>query len=641
MQAELVSSLTVSKLKVGEVVLAKLTKEWTVEHCTMPRGAVVSGRVTSLTPKSQSSKVSSVGLLFEANCGEAVTQPLLWIALLAPDNSGLAGLHDGNPVAVQALRNASFGEGGGIGSSGIESHVDMSGRQNPSLPAFLGPAPDRSHPRPTSVFTGQVWGLEGMTLSAGTGTLGSSVLSSKKKSLQLPVGTVLVLSGTSTPLPPQAAAASAETRPVRPAAVTQDEPAFALSEACQPATCAVAPHGGGEVASSVTPVQTISLGGLNYHRLRSAEMMDLEFGAALAYLGPDRLLFTFNPHGLITRSAQDDPVSQPHMVTAVVFNLRTSAIEARYSWRVGDDRQYLWQLTGDRVLLHDGERLRMLAPDLEGAGLKEIAAVPLSSRLAFVRIAPDRRHLAVGVVRELHTPDVHAKLVEANVNGAEEEVLVMLLDAELAPIEKTRQSSFAMPPVLSDRGLVTLLHGGGERWRYQEKGWGGEVRTVARLRSACIPEMTSLSSGLFFVSGCDTRASSRWYRVLRSDGSVALKGTLLSGDMKPLPVADLSGNTFGLALPTAREGYVPTSPFHGVDLSSEAVRVFRSADGRTVFSMGMHAPAPTKQPMAFAPDGAQLAVLDGDEVKIFALGPTAASSSVHVASKAGAPDATR
>ncbi len=630
LQAEIVTSLSVSRLKNGDRVLLKLTKEWTSGSCTLPGGSAIVGHITALTLRSQSSKVTSVGLLFDPICGETVAQPLTWIAVLAADDSDLAGLHSGNPVAVQALRSASFGEGGGLGpaSNTKANHTDLSGRQNPNLPAFLGPAPDRSKPRPTVVKTGEVWGIPDLALSVSTGPVGSSVLSSRKKDLRLSVGTVLVLSTSAPPLSGQAARPAEAPRRILPAAAMEG-PAFAVSEQCHPPTCAVAPHSGVAVSGSPVPVEAISLKGLGYHRLKAAEMLAFEYGAALAYLGSDHLLFTFNPHTLIGRVPGDDPASHPHMVRAVVFNLRTSAVESSSEWRVADDRQYLWPLPGERILVHEGDRLRLLGP-----ALGEIAAIPLGSRLAFVRSAPDRRHIVAGVIRELHTPDDHAKLAEANANGAEEEVSAILLDENLRPIEKTRQSSFAMPFLLSNAGRVTLLHAGGERWRYQEKSWAGDSRTLARLTSACIPEMTTLSSGLFFVSGCDTKTESRWYHVLRSDGSVALKGTLLSQDMEPLPLADYDGGSFALVLSTARDGYRMDSPFHGNDLTSEVARVFRSSDGRNLFDAAIKAPAPTRQPMAFGPGGAQIAVLDGEQIMIYALDVTVPDRRLHLASQA-------
>ena len=404
------------------------------------------------------------------------------------------------------------------------------------------------------------------------------------------------------------------------------DPAAAFREVCEPSTCSVVPHGGQLLSSTAQAAQTIPLGSLSYRHLKAAEMLEFEYGAALAYLGPGHLLFTFNPHTLVPRVGEADPADHPHMVRAVLFNLKTSSVEATYDWRVGDDRQYLWPIAEDRVLVHSGDRLRILAlrdrqaeTGVAASALEEVVSIPLASRLAFVRSAPDRRHIAVGVVRELHTAEVHKKLAEANSNGAEEEVSVQLLDGELRPIGGSRQSSYALAPVVSNDGRIVLLHAGGERWRYQETSWTGTTRTFARLRSACIPEMSTLSSSLYFVTGCDVNAADRWYRVLRGDGTTVLKGELLSQDLEPLPVADLSSDAVALALPSARAGYVPHSTFHGADLSSEVVRVFRSSDGRGVFTARIHAPAPTRQPIAFAPGGAQIAMLDGEEIVIYAL----------------------
>lgn len=648
-QAELVASLSTSRLKVGDRVLAKLKQEWTYAGCTVPRGSALIGRVIDVGIRSKTSKITSVALLFDLSCGDAAAQPLTWIALLAPDDSDLAGLHDGNPVARQALRSASFGESNSLKSptNTRSNYTDLAGRQDPSLPAFLGPASDRSQPRPTSVVTGQVWGIHDLTLGVSSGPLGSSVLFSGKKDIHLPMGSVLVLS------PPRAPAAtnflatnSASAHPAPPnlsfapaaSAVDTDRPPFA--DLCQPPTCALVPRSGALV--SAAPTQTIPLHTLNYHHLKSAEMRDFEFGAALAYLGPNHLLFTFNPHTLIERHPTDDPATHPHMVRAVLFNLAISTIEATYDWRVDDDRQYLWPLADDQVLVHSGDRLRILAltapptsPPTSGdpaanialsaatlpTVLQEVNSVPLSSPLAFVRTAPDRRHIAVGVLHELHTKDTHKALSEANANGAEEEVSILLLDQALQPVGSSRQSSYAAPPVFSNSGRITLLHSGGDRWRYAETSWSGAPRTLARLRSACIPELSSLTADLFFVVGCDVNTTDRWYRVLRSDGTLALRGTLLLHEMPPLPIARPSGEAFALALPSARIGYSANSPFHGADLASEVVRIFRASDGQSLLSVRIHAPSPIRQPLAFAPGGTHIAVLDGEQIVIYPMGP--------------------
>ena len=636
-QAELVGSLSSANLRIGDRVLAKLKQEWTNGGCTLPRGSALTGHVTSLDLWSRTSKFTRVGLLFDVACATETVQPLTWIALLGPDDSDLAGLHDSNPVARQALRSASFDESNSLKSptNTQSNHTDLSGRQDPSLPAFLGPAPDRSHPRPTSVSTGQVWGIHDLTLGVSTGPLGSSVLSAPKKNLHLVAGSVLVLSPTHTPATSYSAASTPAAPPsstfaaATPAALET----AVFADLCQPPTCALIPRFGGLLP--VSPAQTIPLHTLNYHHLKSAEMRDFEFGAALAYLGPNHLLFTFNPHTLVPRHPTDDPANHPHMVRAVLFNIATATIEAAYDWRVNDDRQYLWPLADDQVLVHSEDRLRILAlnsrptPGPAGsasgvatppAALEEINSVPLSSSLAFVRTAPDRQHIAVGVLHELHAKDVHKALAEANANGAEEEVSILLLDQALQPIGSSRQSSFAAPPVFSNSGRIHLLHSGGDRWRYAETSWSGSPRTLAHLRSACIPELSSLTADLFFVMGCDVSTTDRWYRVLRSDGSTALKGTLLLHEMPPLPIARISGEAFALALPSARIGYSANSPFHGRDLASEVVRIFRASDGQSLLSIGIHAPSPTRQPLAFAPGGTHIAVLDGEQIVIYPIG---------------------
>lgn len=637
LEAELVSALHSGKVQPGDRVLAKLVYEWKGNNCTLPRGSALVGHVAERKPWNTQGRVTSVRLVFEAPCAQTAAVPLTWIALMAPDDSDLAGLHDGNPVERQAFRSTSFGEGGGIGAptNTQSNHTDLSGRQDPSLPVSIAPAPDRAHPRPSSIGVGQVWRIRDLSLSVATGSPGGSVLSSPKKELHVARGAVLVLLPTAEFASGSGAAANGASPPgiERALQVSASKPAKTAaslrgpmpesSEGCQPATCSVVRHALLSSAPTSVPLQRLSLAGLPYHRLSSAEMTDFEYGAALAFLGPEHLLFTFNPRTLVPRHAEDDPHSRAHMVRAVLFDLRTGAVENTADWRVSDDRQYLWIMDGDRVLVHADGSLRVL-----DAHLRQLASLLLTSPLAFVRTSPDNTHIAVGQVHELHSTDVHTSLAEENSSGPEEEVVVSLVNAGLQSLSTTRQSSYALPPVLSDRGNISLIHEGGTRWHYEETSWSGEKRIVARIQSTCLPNMASLSNALLFANGCDVSVTRRWYRVLRMDGTAVLKGSLSSQDTQPFPAADSSGDAFAVALPVVRTGYSPGSTFHGADLSSEEVSAYRFADGHPLFSVPFHAPSPTRQPIAFAPRGHRLAVLDGDHILIYAVPVTERSPRV-------------
>lgn len=617
-EAELVSSLKVPGAKQGDRILAKLEKVWSYQGCTLPRGSVIAGIVKSITEAGvDKAKETQVSLLFSVSCGDMKDQALRWIALLGPEDLDLAGLHDGNPVAVQAFRSSSFGEGGGVGSGAAtqQNHVDLSGRQTPNFPVFVDPVRDTRVPRPAAVKTGEVWRIPRLSLRVSEGPEKSSVLSTTKKHLSVPSHATVVLT-----LPGEAPPTIGETTSVVAAAGTVGNRGAATAPlpsekiACEPSTCAFAPSTE-ESGADPRPVKTLSLSGLGYRRLRAAELQDLEYGAAMAFLGTDRLLFTFDPHTLISRSTEDAPESAAHMVRGVIFNLETGEAEQSLDWRVSDTKQYLWQMSQGQVLVHNGDSLSWIGGGGDESG--ELATLKLSGPLAFVRSSPDRRHFAVGVRRELHSAEDHAVLAVYNSSGPEEEVTVSLLNDKLEKLSETRQSSLAMLPILSNGGRIVLAHGGGERWLVSEMGWEGGSRLVGRVNSFCVPRIESLGQELLLVAGCAANREERWYRVMRMDGSLVLKGSLRSEEVRPIALTEPGEGLFALALPRGNAGYVPDTLFRGTDLSSETVRVYRSGNGESLFSAKIHLPAPTKQPVAFG-DG-RIAVLDGDSIVLYDL----------------------
>jgi hypothetical protein len=612
-EAELIGSLNAAQIKVGDRVLAKIDHEWTYDNCKLPNRAVIRGRITQVTTR-PTSKLSTVALSFVADCGDGGQQPLTWIALMAPDENANASWHDGKPVLVHAPRSSSFGESSTLGAPPASqgNHADMSNRQAPNLPLLPAEEPDRSHPRPSAVKTGEVWRIPNLLLSVASGPEGSSVLSSSNKVLHLETGSVLVLSPTpsvyaaASAAPGAAAASSYAALPSR-----ELPPAINEQEICAASTCSIALPTSVSETSSAT-AKSVSLAGLGYRPRLVAEIADFDYDAAMVYLGPTELLFTFNPHSLIVRTSDEEIGSRLHMVRAVLIDLTTSRVERTVEWRVGDGKQYLWPIHNNRVLVHIGNELKMFGP-----GLQEESKFELAGPLAFVTYSPDQKHFAVGVVREIHTNAIHSQIAATTSGEPEEEVETMLLNDRLEGKAAGKQSSRFRAPVLSDRGEIVLTRAGREHWKYKEAGWDGQTRTLVELASSCTPEMTSLAPNLLFVIGCDTGSVDRWFRVLRINGSPVLVGTSLMRDMKPIALANDTGDAFALTLRRGNAEYVEGDPFRGTDIESESVGVYRATNGQKLLAANMRSPLPTMQTVAFAPGGGQLAVLDGDKIAIF------------------------
>lgn len=73
--------------------------------------------------------------------------------------------------------------------------------------------------------------------------------------------------------------------------------------------------------------------------------------AALAYLGENQLLFTFNPHELIPRVGMS---GSWRTVRSVLIDIKKQKIERVEDWQVPDWGQYLWPMAGNQVLVHVG-----------------------------------------------------------------------------------------------------------------------------------------------------------------------------------------------------------------------------------------------------------------------------------------------
>jgi hypothetical protein len=78
-------------------------------------------------------------------------------------------------------------------------------------------------------------------------------------------------------------------------------------------------------------------------------------------------------------------------------------------------------------------------------------------------------------------------------------------------------------------------------------------------------------------------------------------------------------NTFALKFVTGVSGISLGAGFSAADLKSEDVRVYRAGDGKRLLSVRVSEPATGYGSYALSPDGSQLAVLSGSEIKLFAV----------------------
>ncbi len=611
-QAELMADLHARLLKVGEPVYARVTAEWRSPTCVLRNGAVLEAHVVSVVPSIKPVKASEVGLAFtKAQCGDQKMGDfnLLLSAIAAPpENSDLGLLSYSLPVRPMS------GVSGLVVLNSMRISMDRT-LQLPSPDVYLLPLIPRMQ-------MGDVYRIRGLKLSVGTGPENSSILTSKDHDVALEKHSVLLL----VPARWAIARVSGEPGATRPeggetaaripvlAKIAPLPPRVPLDdiELCVPPQCNVALPSGN--ASDVGhAAATISIRELGYAPRPQRDAFSFVHDEVLAYLGPRELLVAFNPHELVSRHAET-PSSTVRVIRAAVVDTENHRVTHTVDWQLPDRRQYLWPLADGRVLVHVGSELRVY-----GEGLQIQNRIPLDGPLAFLRVTPDGGFMALGVLRERHTPELHAKLRESLNGDPEEDVNILVLNRNFETIAKSTVQSNLMAPTLLNEGQVTLAAQSNMRYRISLLTWDNHTSILARFRSSCTPELSSIAPDLLFLVSCEKQNGGREYRVLRANGKLALKGDSTLNECGHAAEGSANQETFVVKIVQSTLPVPPGAPMSASQFTSEELRVYRAADAKRLLSVRAAPPSLSRDGYALAPDASQLAVLTRDQLAIYAV----------------------
>jgi hypothetical protein len=621
-QAELIADLHARLLKAGATVYAKVTADWTGADCVLRSGAILEAHVVLVAPYTPAAKVSQVDLAFtRAQCGNPRMGDFeLMLAALAapPRNSDLGILSDPLPFNTAASGPIS-------GIAGLAA-AQMSANYNVKLNVDSAVYEYAALPR---MHMGDVSGIRGLKLGVGSGAENSSVLTAKGHDVALEKHTVLLLvpaQGTfphgeaSSGAPPPASAPSASVPPAGErttvAEPVSETPSPSLADdidLCDPAQCNVALPAGDEAGES-KPSATISIRELGYAPRPQKAMEDFDHDEALAWLGPEELLVAFNPHELMTRLPLGPSGSMQRVIRAALLDTGTRQVIRTVDWELPDNREYLWPLAENRVLVHVASELRVY-----GSGLKIWRRVPLDGPLAFVRVTPDGSFIAMGVTRERHSPQLHAELKQSLQTDPEEDVDVMVLNRDFETIARTNAREGLMPPTLLNEGQARLLAQPNMRYRLAMETWDSQPSTLARFNSSCIPELSSFAPDLIFLVSCNQHNGLREYRVLQANGKLTLKGSSDPNEYGQAAKGSGIAGTFVVTALRSDVPLVPGDPFSADKFSSEALSVYRAADGKRLLGVRVASPSLSRDCYALAPDSSQLAVLSRDQISIYSV----------------------
>jgi hypothetical protein len=611
-QAELMADLHARLLKVGGTVYARVRVEWRSPTCVLKNGAVLEAHVVSVVPSVKPVKASEVGLAFTgAQCGDLKMGPfnLLLSAIAAPPQDSDLGL-----LSYSLPVRAMSGVSGLVVLNSMRISNDST-LQTASPEVYLEPVIPRME-------MGDVYGVKGLRLSVGTGPENSSILTSKDHDVALEKHSLLLLvpaqwtiapaSGEPGNAQPESGEPTARIPFVARTAALPPKPPLNDIDVCAPPQCNVALPSGNAIDVGHAAA-TISIRELGYAPRPQRDAFNFVHDEVLAYLGPRELLVAFNPHELVSRDTQRQG-STVRVIRAALVDTETHRVTHTVDWELPDNRQYLWPLSDGRVLVHVGSELRVY-----GEGLQIQNRVYLDGPLAFVRVTPDGGFIAVGVLHERHTPELHAQLHE-NLNGdPEEDVNILVLNRNFETIAKTTVQSNLMAPTLLNEGQVALAAQSNMRYRISMVTWDNHASVVARFSSSCTPELSSIAPDLLFLVSCDKQNGGREYRVLRANGKLALKGDSTLNECGHAAEGSANQEAFVVKIVQSTLPVPPGSPMSASQFSSEELRVYRAADGKRLLSVRAGSPSMSRDGYALAPDASQLAVLTRDQLAVYSV----------------------
>lgn len=611
-QAELVERLDAEKALVGASVLARVQLGWRSASCNLRPGDILQGRIVFQKHYSKVDKTSEIAVLFDkAQCGEPALQPFLLTlaAIVSADRQ--------RDPALQPSEEHQLSDAVGVTLNGnTRSVAQAADTVGPAPGRTLYASPQRAAP-PKELQAGQVVGIAHLRLFVGKGPEGGSVLSSTGRVLRLNAGTQLVLfpsAAAATGAPRKEAAATvapnrrADLQPPLPdpTDITDD------AEVCVPPSCQVAVDTDVSLTETRRAEFTLPLNAFGYSPPSATrDMLGFDYHAGVAFLGQGQLLFTFDPHLLVKRTTTEAiSFSGLRIIRAVVVDLATKKVVKSIDWRMADTGQYFWPLGGGRVLVHVGDELRVYGP-----GLEPRKKISLGAPLAFVRQSPSSAFLAVGLIHERHTPEIHRQLQEAEGRDPEEDIEVRVLDSAFHPITTIMRSSRQAFPVLLDDGEVRVLKVGADRWHIVKTSWAGERRVLAQASSSCLPSAQSLPGDLLFVVGCDHHTD-KWYRMLR-DKKVLLKGSSSSAELEQTASGMEGGNLFLIGIAQAKQSLPWGTVFHMSDLKSERIVLYSTKTGQRIFAVNVSPVVPAVQMFAISPRADELAVLTTNRITVY------------------------
>lgn len=637
--ARLLGRLDANHLADGSLFFAKTAADWKEGSCTLKAGTVLEGVVVRVLRRDRDLKHTEMDLRFHpiyCNGDEQHQVVPLLVAMDAPshndqDNNTLASTTLANTFASMVASHAPLGGGGsakslGVPDGGISTNPGaINGSDSSSQPLRIAETRGFSKVKLALplLLTDPTILISPHDLLIDRDTRFALVLRPLAVESEKEVAAPPSDASPSRPSAPTASAKAVNAPPVpRPALPAEIEPPDV--DVCVESGCAIA----GDLAVTNTKLdRTLSLRALGYRVRTNQVLRSLADDAAVAFLGENQVLVTFNLHPLVKRSPSEaDRSTEPRIIRALLISAVTGKVLRGSEWRVPERGPYLWPLDHGRVLARTGNTLAIFGPSL---AVEQQWTPPGNVR--FVRISPSRSLIVVGVERERHTAEQHRVLAAflGPDRSPEEEEDLTLLDEKLKVLGTESLNGAASLPAILDSGIVLSDAGTRQRWMVHQLTWEHKKQPIVRVASSCPIRVDTLPTNLILLAGCAADAASSWYKVVRPDGKVLLTGTAPSEAWVESADAPPGGKVFAIGIAEATR---PVNFEQGMitsDFNSVTVSVYRSTDGQRIFATRSSHGAVNRHSFALSEAGNRLAILSGDDLSLCRIQDTHDPGSGH------------
>lgn len=360
------------------------------------------------------------------------------------------------------------------------------------------------------------------------------------------------------------------------------------------------------VANSTPPTVSIPVEALGYQPPGDLPAFYYHAMVSVDFIDENRLLFTFEKKGLLTRGKTCPSGETQRMVRAVVLDIPSGKVEAQADWNLYDFDNYLWDLGNGQFLLRQCSDF-----DLLGADLQLHPFMSASGEIEGVSFSPDRSIVAVEdtAKRQLGSNETEVQFVRVHPLG-------MIARARL-PVPGE------IP--LTGRGILEALSGPHGRWTIDLQTFPGTPHDIVTLQSVCMPRITALADNIFVAEVCANQRQ-RDFQAYDLTGKLLWKIPLPRDHYDPRFLLASDGAHFAIESLHATRPLAALDTITNKQVDAELIDIYDPARGIPIGSLCTTPVYTAGKNADFSPDGSRIAILHNGVIEIYDLRSLAKSN---------------